>query len=54
MNPVKLLFPEKYGTTSAIKQVSVNLLTFCVVVWNIKEMVYVAVFCRYPVFLRYY
>lgn len=39
MNPVKLLFPEKYGTTSAIKQVSVNLFTFRVIVWNIKEVV---------------
>lgn len=52
MTPVKLLFPEKYGTTSAIKQVSVNLFTFHIIAWNIKEVVYVAVFCRHPVFLR--
>lgn len=53
MNQVRLLFPGDHGTTSAIKQVSVNLFTFHAILWNIKEVVYVMVFCRYTLFLRY-
>lgn len=45
MNPGRLLFPEDCGSASAIEHVSVNLLAFHVILWNIKKVVYVTVFC---------